>query len=178
MELKFKNAEFLTIGNKQYFAVETDFKDREIVGNFLSNIKDIFYTLTVKEYRQKRSLNANSYAWVLLNEIGNVLKTDKEEVYLEMLKRYGQCGVVKIKDKDVERFKRVWKYNEEIPKLKEDECTYLKFWVGSSNYDTKEMSIFIEGIVDEAKALGINTLTPDEISKLEGIYETQPSEKN
>lgn len=171
MELKFKNAEFLTIGNKQYFAIETDFKDREIIGDFISNIKNIFYTLTVKEYRQKRSLNANSYAWVLLNEIGNVLRADKEDIYLQMLKRYGQGGVVKVKDEDLERFKKAWKYNEEIPKLKEEKCTYLRFWVGSSNYNTKEMSIFIDGIVDEAKTLGIDTMTPEEIARLEGIYE-------
>ena len=44
----------------------------------------------VKEYKEKRSLNANNYAWKLMTEIGNVLRKSKEEVYLQMLIDYGQ----------------------------------------------------------------------------------------
>ena len=42
----------------------------------------------IKEYKQKRSLNANAYAWKLITEIGNVVRKSKEEVYLQMLKKY------------------------------------------------------------------------------------------
>ena len=37
---------------------------------------------------------------------------------------------------------------------------------GSSEYDTKEMSHFIDGIVAEAKELGIETLPPDELESM------------
>ena len=43
-----------------------------------------------KEHRKKRSLDANSYAWVLITKIADIQRTSKDEVYIEMLKRYGQ----------------------------------------------------------------------------------------
>ena len=51
---------------------------------------------TIKEFKEKRSLDQNAYAWKLMNEMGNVLKKSKEEVYLEMLKSYGQSEIVSI----------------------------------------------------------------------------------
>ena len=42
--------------------------------------------LTAKVYRRKRSLDANALLWHCLGEIANVLRTDKWDVYLLMLK--------------------------------------------------------------------------------------------
>ena len=53
----------------------------------------------ISHYRQKRSLNANSYAWEILSKIADVLRVSKEEVYLTMLKRYGQSLIVSVQDK-------------------------------------------------------------------------------
>ena len=36
---------------------------------------------TIKEFKEKRSLDQNAYAWKLITEIGNVLRKSKEEVY-------------------------------------------------------------------------------------------------
>ena len=47
---------------------------------------------------------------------------------------------------------------------------HYKVYKGSSEFDTREMSIFIDGIVSEAKALGIQTETPDEIAKMKGLW--------
>ena len=43
----------------------------------------------IKEHKEKRSLNANNYAWKLITEIGDEKRRSKEEIYLEMLKSYG-----------------------------------------------------------------------------------------
>ena len=43
---------------------------------------------------------------------------------------------------------------------------HFRFWVGSSEYNTQEMSVLIDGIVQEAKQLGIETLTPMELARL------------
>lgn len=132
----------------------------------LANLKDKLI-IEVKEYRKSRSLNANSYLWVMLNEMGNVLKTSKEEVYFEMLKRYGQGGVVKIPHNMAGMFERAYKYHEKHEKLQDEEkATYYRFWVGSSEYDTREMSILIDGVVSECKELGIETMTPAELQLL------------
>ena len=42
---------------------------------------------------------------------------------------------------------------------------------GSSTYNTREMSVLIDGVVTEAKELGIETLTPDQIKEMMIAYE-------
>lgn len=118
----------------------------------------------IDHYKKKRSLNANSYAWVLITEIANKLRASKDEVYLQMLKRYGQSQIIKLLTEGLPILLRAIKYYEII---KEDgDCTYVKVYTGSSEYDTKEMAILIDGIVSEATELKIPTMTPAEIQRL------------
>lgn len=84
-----------------------------------------------------------------------------------MLKRYGQGGVVKIPNEKVELFQRQFPYWEKHESLPDEErAQYFRFWVGSSNYNTSEMSILIDGIVQECKDLGIETLSPDKLKAM------------
>ena len=123
----------------------------------------------IKEKREKRSLSQNSYAWELITKIGNVLRKSKEEVYLQMLKDYGQSEIVSILS-SIEP-KGYFKYYEKIGTgiVNSKEFTHYKIFKGSSEFDSKEMTILIDGIIQECKQLGIETLTPDEISKLKII---------
>ena len=120
----------------------------------------------IKEYKEKRSLNSNNYAWKLITEIANVMRLSKEEVYLEMLKIYGQSQMVSVlAEIDVSKY---FKYYSEAGEsiLNGKKFKHYKIYMGSSEMDTKQMSILIDGIVQEAKQLGIETLTPAEISRL------------
>lgn len=123
----------------------------------------------IKEFKEKRSLDQNAYAWKLITEIGNVLRKSKEEVYLQMLKDYGQGEIVSILSSI--NPKGYFKYYEEIGTgvVNNKEFTHYKIYKGSSEFDRKEMSIFIDGIVQECKQLGIETLTPVEIARLSFI---------
>ena len=124
----------------------------------------------IKEHKEKRSLNANNYAWKLITEIANVLRKSKEEVYLEMLKSYGQCEMISIVSSiDVKGY---FKYYEEAGRsfLNGKEFTHYKIYKGSSEFNTKEMSILIDGIVQEAKQLGIETMTPTQLSELKSLW--------
>lgn len=118
--------------------------------------------------KQKRSLNANNYAWQLITQIGNALRMSKEEIYFDMLKRYGQGGAISVEERFAENFKRTYKYHESLGKsdLKGKTFEHFRFWVGSSEYNTQEMSILIDGIVQEAKQMDIETLTPMELERL------------
>lgn len=129
-------------------------------------------SIKIDKFREKRSLNANNYAWKLLTEIGNVTRHSKEEVYLDMLKHYGQGGAVSVEEKHVANFKRMYKYHESLgkSKLKGKTFEHFRFWVGSSEYNTHEMSIFLDGIIYEAKNLGIQTETPDQIAKMKSLW--------
>jgi hypothetical protein len=127
----------------------------------------------IKPYRQKRSLNANAYAWVLINEMANRLRTSKDEVYQEMLKRYGQSKVISVlSDIDISRFV---KYYEEIGKghVEGKEFTHYRCFIGSSEYDSREMAILIDGIVDEAQELGIDTLPTTAVERMKALWQGQ-----
>lgn len=121
------------------------------------------------KYKERRSLDANAYAWVLMTKIADVVGSSKEEIYEDMLQKYGNVyededGYITItvkKSVDMSKIDGHWKYIK-------DNGTWASYLMikGSSEYDTAEMSRFIDRIVDEAKELGIETATPDEIERM------------
>lgn len=120
----------------------------------------------IKEHKEKRSLSQNAYAWKLITEIGNKMRLSKEEVYLQMLEDYGQSMLIPVeKDKKPDGYFKYFKFVKSVM-IKDKEADYYKVFKGSSDFDSKEMSIFIDGIIQECKQLGIETLTPDEIALL------------
>ena len=102
--------------------------------------KDTIYDVKITKHREKRSLNANSYLWKLVTEIGNALSKSKEEVYLQMLIDYGQSEMVSILS--------------EI-----DVKGYFKY------YKLAGTSI-LNGVVQEAKNLGIKAKDDIELERL------------
>lgn len=120
----------------------------------------------IKEKSAKRSLTQNSYSWVLMGEMADKLRLSKEEVYLRMLRDYGQGQVVSvIAEADVGGY---FKYYDEIGEgdVGDKHFKHYRVYKGSSEFDSKEMSVFIDGIVRECTELGIPTLTDEEISRL------------
>jgi len=124
------------------------------------------------QYRQKRSLNANAYLWVLLGKMADVLRADKWDIYLKMLKRYGKYTYIIVKPNVVEAVKKQWREVEELGpiNLKGQEGIQLLCYFGSSTYDNAEMSVLIDGVISECKDLDIETLTPDEIQKIKEMW--------
>lgn len=126
--------------------------------------------IDLSEHKEKRSLNANAYAWTLIGKIADVLRASKDEIYLKMLKTYGQSEIVSILSNiDISGY---FKYYEVAgtSTLNNKEFTHYKIFKGSSEYDTKEMSILIDGIVSEAKDLNIETLPPYEIERIKNLW--------
>lgn len=123
----------------------------------------------IKQHRNKRSLDSNSYAWLLIGKIADILKTSKDEVYIEMLKRYGQREpkLLSVVADAVDMVYRAT--NNHCCEVGESELNgklfkHLAILIGSSQYDSKQMSILIDGIVSEAKELGIETMTPEQLA--------------
>ena len=128
--------------------------------------KDTVYDVKIDKHREKRSLNANAYLWKLVTEIGNVLNKSKEEVYLQMLIDYGQSEMVSILSEiDVKGYFKYYKLAG-TSILNDKEFNHYKIYKGSSEYDTKEMSILLNGVVQEAKNLGIKTKDDIELERL------------
>ena len=113
----------------------------------------------IERKRKKRSLDANAFCWKLCTEIANVLRSDKDSIYLDMLKKYGQSDIVSVVSSvDVKPY---FKYFDVFGKgtVNGKEFTHYKVYKGSSEYDTREMAILLDGIIDDAKALDIEVIS-------------------
>jgi hypothetical protein len=138
--------------------------DTAEIKRFAYNFKAGNYEIERK--KKKRSTDANALCWKLCTEIANVLRTEKECIYVDMLKKYGQSDVVSVLSSvDVKGY---FKYYDEFGKgtVNGKEFTHYRVYKGSSEYDTKEMSILIDGIIDDAKALDIEVISEREKSLL------------
>ena len=125
----------------------------------------------VKEYKEKRSLDANAYAWVLLGKLQDKLHIPKEEIYRDAIKNIGSYEIIPIKNEAVEKFRQAWGkkglgWITETTKSKLDGYTNVLAYYGSSIYDTKEMTRFIEQIIQECEQLDIETKSKAEIDSL------------
>lgn len=143
------------------------------IDEFLQNFKAGEYTITRR--KNKRSLDANAYAWVLIDKIAGKLHKSKAEVYREAIKDIGGVSeAVCVQDKAVDRLCQTWEaqglgWQTEKAVSKIDGCTTVFLYYGSSTYDTRQMSVLIDHLAQDAKALGIETMTPEEIARLEGL---------
>ena len=147
----------------------------------IDNIKDC-EKLSVKavKYRQKRSLDANAYHWLLVTKIAGVLKTSTTEVHNHMLSRYGQVEIIDGSVMTIILLDSIeWQKLETLhlkpttrTRILDNGKLYRVYYVvrGSHTYNTQEMSQLIDGVVSEAKELGIETLTPDELARMKSAW--------
>jgi hypothetical protein len=123
--------------------------------------------MKLSKWTEKRSLDSNSYAWLIISKIADKVGSSKEEIYEQMLCAYGTVDdevppITVIAGVDMSKFAdHFFRFDSRKIGDKEFDC-YLRI-KGSSEMDSKEMSHFIDGIVFEAKQLGIETLPPEEI---------------
>ena len=140
-----------------------------------------FLDAELKKHREKRSLDANAYYWLLVGKIQKFVGGSRNRIHNTMLDRYGELD--RMEDGRL------------IPFCIRDEIDYLEFsyphlkptqktlskgdslfrWYyqikGSSEYNTAEMSRLIDGIVSECKELGIETLPPEELKRMMEGYQ-------
>ena len=129
------------------------------------------YQIDIKDYKEKRSLDANAYAWVLLGKLQDKLNIPKEYIYRDLIKNIGSYTIVPIKKEAVNKFCESWNRNglgwiTETMISKLDGFTNVIAYYGSSSYNTSEMSRLIDLIIQECKQQNIETLTPKELSVL------------
>jgi major membrane immunogen (membrane-anchored lipoprotein) len=133
-------------------------------------------SIEVKQYREKRSLDANAYFFVLADKLAEKLNTTKVEIYRNAIKEIGGVSeVVCVKNQAVQRLCEGWSQNglgwqtDTFPS-KIEGCTNVILYYGSSTYTTEQMSKLIENIVQDCKAVGIETRTPNEIANLLSMW--------
>lgn len=140
------------------------------------------YTVEIKEYRKKRSLNQNDMYWSVLTSFAEVLNISNARAHNLLLRRYGQLE--RYEDKPVyvvlpdtddaeKRADEAESYHlKPTSQVKEgkDGQMYRTYMLlrGSSTYSTKEMTRLLEGLLDECKEMGILVMSEREASLLNG----------
>lgn len=132
--------------------------------------KDV--SIEIKQVRKHRSLDANAYAWVLIDQIAQKTGIKKTEVYRNAIREIGGVStIVCVQDKAVERLRENWQRNglgwqtDTMP-AKIDGCTRVILYYGSSAYDSKQMAQLIDSLIQDAESLGIATLTDAQVGGL------------
>lgn len=140
-------------------------------------LKDKDLNIEIKPFREKRSLNANAYFHVLVDKIAAVLRSTHTEIHNWLISEYGQI------DEQINNIilddKIEWRKIETIhlrpttaTRVMDNGKLYRVYWVmrGSHTYDTAEMSRLIDGTVEQAKDIGIETMPPDEIERMKALW--------
>lgn len=143
--------------------------DKEKALEEIEKIKDVEkLTIEAKRYKKQRSLTANGYFWQLADKMAKKLKSDKWTVYLLQLSKYGVFVDMRIIPQAVKGLSKTFRYVELLHEA--EEYTDVRAYYGSSTYDAEEMSDLIDGTVEDAKELGIETMTPDQIERLISVW--------
>lgn len=145
---------------------ETYFQELEMLKAF--GILDV----DLKKHREKRSKDANALLWACIGEMAAFLHTDKWEVYLHLLRRYGQYTYICVKPNVVESVKKQWRECEEIGHVNINgaDAVQLLCYFGSSTYNTAEFSKLLDGTISEMKEMELRTPGEREIERAMELY--------
>lgn len=162
------------------------FQSNEDISQGYENLKSVeLLDVTADKHKKKRSLDANAYFHVLVGKIADAMRISKPRCKNILIGRYGQIEYL---DDGVPA---VIKTNVDVDQMLEQETlhvvpcgvdrqggkdiNYFRIYRGSHTYDTREMSILIDGTVQEAKEQGIETMTPEEIERMKSAWQARKS---
>lgn len=161
---------------KSYINGDITFTVGQIIPEELERLRkaDVLDIKAVK-HREKRSLNANAYFHKLVSLIADALHTSDVEVKNRLIREYGAYMYVNgkiptyaIKEDLVDAMLNMdgihWIVADKVPV--EDGRVAMALKRGSHSYNSKEFARLIDGTVEEAKSLGIETLPPDELKRM------------
>lgn len=143
-----------------------------VAGFFSSADSEKTYTIEIKEKKKKRSLDSNSYAWLLLDKLAAKTGIPKTDIYRSYIREIGgNSAILCIQNKALDDFCRLWevghigRFTETMPSKLPD-CTNVIVYYGSSDYDQPTMCRLVEMIVQDCAIQGIETLTPAELAAM------------
>ena len=148
-------------------------EQRESISS-LEDIKDNKLSIEIKKYRKSRSIDANRYFWKLLQEVCEYKDIDTIEEYKRRVKELGIFKQFKIMTQDVKTFQKIWTDRGIAWFCEVADTTYIgnvefkiiNAYYGSSSYNTKQMSRLIDNLVQDCKAIGIETKSDAKIDSL------------
>ena len=150
--------------NNEFKAIMDELSDKEKL------------SIEIKPYRERRSLDANAYFWVLCDKLAEKLRKSKTEVYRELIRDIGGVSeTVCVVNSAVERFCANWQakglgWQTETAESKIEGCTNVTVYFGSSTFDRDQMARLLDLTIQECREQGIPTETPEEIARLKSLW--------
>lgn len=124
-------------------------------------------SITAKKYRKARSIDANRLFWACVGEIANKLNADKWEIYLSLLRRYGQFTYICVKPRVVDAVKAQWRECEELGEIEinGEKAVQMLCYFGSHTYNTQEFSRLLDGTIEEMKEIGLQPPASEDMQR-------------
>ncbi len=155
------------------------------ISEMFDELKDYDVDIVIKRHRERRSLDANAYCWVLCGKIAEKLadddvKNNKDAVYREAIR---EIGVYKefpnMSLEDAKTLRTAWSmlgtgWITEQVDYTQNGNVIVRCYYGSSTYNTKQMSRLIDNLIQDCEALGIPTETPEQIEKMKSLWANDP----
>lgn len=152
----------------------------EVEGDIDLSLQGKDLDLDLKPHREKRSLDANAYYYVLLSKMAEKLQTSVNELHNMTLSRYGYPEIYENAlvtmalraDIDPNRLEGIHLKSTGHITTNSKGTDFMNYIVmrGSHTFNTLEMSHLIDGVISEAKELGIDTITPAEKERMMALW--------
>ncbi len=171
LKAKWGEVKFLQDGRIEV-SLKVDKASRSQVLSLADEVKDFDLKVGIDKWKEKRSLDANAYCWVLIDKLAQRLNKDPEDIYKEEIRHTaGVSSIICIPQKAADMFCTNWEkkgsgWMTERSESKLEGCVNVKVWYGSSTYDTAQMSRLIENVVQDCREQGIETMDEEDLRSL------------
>ena len=149
------------------------FTTREDPGQMFDDLKADAVKVEIKKASKHRSLSANNYAWVLIDQIAAVTGKTETEVYQTAIREIGGVSdFYGMKEAAYESFCEMWTKDhlgrqvEIIPGSAKPGWINVRAWKGSSDFDSAQMARLIDSLIQEAEQQGIPTVPDKEVERM------------
>lgn len=173
--LQFDKAKWLQDSEGVWLLLKVKFP--ALAKKLIFEIKDKAYVAEIKEYREKRSLDSNSYFWLLAGKLASKVHIPVSTIYRQYIKDIGDnFDIVPIRNDAKSKWIKNWESHgigwvcEELGESKLSDYTNVICYCGSSNYDSAQMSRLIELVVNDCKDQDIDVATPEELARMKEEY--------
>lgn len=129
-------------------------------------------SIRIGRHKKKRSLDANRYFWKIVDDVAKEVGSTKDDVYLGYVKKCGPFKDFVLSEQEAKTFRQAWSMigtgwpTEQVDYDQDGERLVIRAYYGSSVYNTKQMSKLIDLVVEDARSMGIETMTPAELARL------------
>ena len=172
--IKELNIDFLT--GKALLTLSVNQKQSAI--NCYDELKDKDkLTFKIGRYTESRTKDANRYFWQLCEKLAEKLNSTKIDVYLNSIREVGVFYDDEIELEKVQRRRTAWEMigtgwlTERVDFSADGNKEVIRFYYGSSSYNKRQMSRLIDNVVQDCKAVGIETRTPEQLANLISLWE-------